>query len=249
MEPKSGCTSLAKWFFYQIDLLQTALNYSPFIHNYEYDIYKNAPAYSLRLGIALREKQKETFKLVRNPYKRAVSSFVSLIAPPYIENPEWKPIRKFLYQDENSSKGLSFKQFLYYLLINGAQANSINPHFTKQYIADEEKYVTNYIYLENFNQDMKALEKRFELKNAPINEFSTSWHHQTPSMIYKGNFSESDITDPLFPVFQLSKVFMILNVYNSFKQYFKMISIRINIAKNIHTDFNLLSFQIKNTYI
>ncbi len=34
----------------------------------------------------------------------------------------------------------------------------------KQYIADEEKYVTNYIYLENFNQDMKALEKRFELK-------------------------------------------------------------------------------------
>ena len=53
---------------------------------------------------------------------------------------------------------------------------------------------------------MKALEKRFELKTAPINEFSTSWHHQTPSMIYKGNFSESDITDPLFPVFQLSKV-------------------------------------------
>ena len=93
---------------------------------------------------------------------------------------------------------------------------------------------------------MKALEKRFELKTAPINEFSTSWHHQTPSMIYKGNFSESDITDPLFPVFQLSKVFMILNVYNSFKQYFKMISIRINIAKNIHTDFNLLSFQIKH---
>ncbi|MEJ9245739.1 glyoxalase, partial [Bacillus cereus] len=34
--------------------------------------------------------------------------------------------------------------------------------------------------------------------------FSTSWHHQTPAMIYKGNFSEGDfsegdITDPLFP--------------------------------------------------
>ena len=63
LEPKSGCTSLAKWFFYQIDLLQTALNYSPFIHNYEYDIYKNAPAYSLRLGIALREKQKKLLNL------------------------------------------------------------------------------------------------------------------------------------------------------------------------------------------
>ena len=62
--------------------------------------------------------------------------------------------------------------------------NDINPHFTQQYIAGEE-YVTNYIYLENFDQDMKALEKRFELKTAPINEFSISWHHQTPAMIYK----------------------------------------------------------------
>lgn len=76
-------------FFYQIDLLQTALNYNPFIHHYEHDIYKSTPAYDVRLGIALRDKQKETFKLVRNPFKRAVSSFVSLIAPPYVENPEW----------------------------------------------------------------------------------------------------------------------------------------------------------------
>ena len=233
--------------FYQIDLLQTALNYSPFIHNYEYDIYKSTPAYSVRLGIALREKQKETFKLVRNPYRRAVSSFVSLIAPPYIENPEWKPIRKFLYQDENSSKGLSFKQFLYYLFINDAQGNDINPHFTQQYIAGEEEYVTNYIYLENFDQDMKALEKRFELKTAPINEFSISWHHQTPAMIYKGNFSEADITDPLFPRYPTFESFMIPNVYNSFKQYFKMISIRINIVENTYTDFNLLSLPNKNT--
>jgi hypothetical protein len=196
---KSGCTSLAKWFFYQIDLLQTALNYHPFIHNFEYEIYKSTLAYNIRLSVALRDKQKETFKLVRNPFRRAVSSFVSLIAPPYVENEEWKPIRKFLYQNENSPKGISFKQFLYYLFTKGAHANDINAHFTQQYIAGEEEYVTNYIYLENFDQEMKELEKRFELKPAPINEFSTSWHHQTPAMIYKGNFSDADITDPLFP--------------------------------------------------
>ena len=179
-----------------------------------------------------------------------MSSFVSLIAPPYIENPEWKPIRKFLYQDENSSKGLSFKQFLYYLFINDAQGNDINPHFTQQYIAGEEEYVTNYIYLENFYQEMKALEKRFELKTAPINEFSTSWHHQSPAMIYKGNFSEADITDPLFPRYPTFESFMIPNVYNSFKQYFKMISIRIDIVENTYTDFNLLSLpNIKTPYI
>ena len=37
-------------------------------------------------------------------------------------------------------------------------------HFTQQYIAGEEEYVTNYIYLENFDHEMKELEKRFELK-------------------------------------------------------------------------------------
>ncbi len=196
---KSGCTSLANWFFYQIDLLQTALNYNPFIHHYEYDIYKSTPAYDVRLGIALRDKQKETFKLVRNPFKRAVSSFVSLIAPPYVENPEWQPIRKFLYQDENSPKGISYKQFLYYLLAKDAHTDDMNPHFTQQYILGEEAYVTNYIYLEDFDQEMQKLESHFELKSAPINKLSTSWHHQTPAMIYRGNFSEASITDPLFP--------------------------------------------------
>ena len=36
-----------------------------------------------------------------------------------------------------------------------AHASDINPHFTQQYIAGEEEYVTNYIYLENFDQEMK----------------------------------------------------------------------------------------------
>ena len=113
---------------------------------------------------------------------------------------------KVLYQDENSSKGLSFKQFLYYLFINDAQGNDINPHFTQQYIAGEEEYVTNYIYLENFDQDMKALEKRFELKTAPINEFSISWHHQTPAMIYKGILAKPILLTLYFLATPLSKV-------------------------------------------
>lgn len=31
---KSGCTSLAHWFFYQINLFKEAIKYNPFIHNY-----------------------------------------------------------------------------------------------------------------------------------------------------------------------------------------------------------------------
>ena len=43
---------------------------------------KSTPAYNVRLGIALREKQKKLLNLFVTLYRRAVSSFVSLIAPP-----------------------------------------------------------------------------------------------------------------------------------------------------------------------
>ena len=68
--PSGSFTRLIYAFYYK-----TALSYSPFIHNYEYDIYKSTPAYSVRLGIALREKQKRNFKLVRNPYRRSSELF------------------------------------------------------------------------------------------------------------------------------------------------------------------------------
>ncbi|EEL78820.1 hypothetical protein bcere0028_55700 [Bacillus cereus AH1271] len=50
----------------------------------------------------------------------------------------------------------------------------MNPHFTQQYILGEEAYVTNYMYLEDFDQEMQKLESHFELKSAPINKLSTS---------------------------------------------------------------------------
>ena len=53
---------------------------------------------------------------------------------------------------------------------------------------------------------MKALEKRFELKTAPINEFSTSWHHQTPAMIYKGILAKLILLTLYFLATLLSKV-------------------------------------------
>ncbi|EOP91368.1 hypothetical protein IGM_02014 [Bacillus cereus HuB4-4] len=62
------------------------MQYNPFIHNYE--CYISKAGYITKLLRELLKEEKETLKLVRNPYKRAVSSFVSLIAPPGIENPE-----------------------------------------------------------------------------------------------------------------------------------------------------------------
>lgn len=67
-------------------------------------IYISKAGYITKLSRELLKGEKDTLKLVRNPYKRAVSSFVSLIAPPGIDNPEWRPIRKFICNDVHAKR-------------------------------------------------------------------------------------------------------------------------------------------------
>lgn len=199
---KSGCTSLLSWFFYQINLLGTTLkDSSDFmdLHNYEFTTYKADPTYQSQLITALQHKQKDTFKLVRNPYKRAVSSFIFYIPFLGIQNPIWNPMRKFLYNNENSHKGFSFKQFLYYLQHCKKNNLPVDPHFDQQYILGEEQFVTNYIYLEDFQSTIQALETKYNLKKSPLSSLVKFSHHQTHNMTYSGYYAETDITDPKFP--------------------------------------------------
>ena len=73
--PKSACTIITKMFFHQQNLLTKALEHSDWIHNYREDIYYP----SLPKGI-LKKVYNNTniykFKFVRNPYTRAVSSYL-----------------------------------------------------------------------------------------------------------------------------------------------------------------------------
>ena len=55
--------------FYQINLFKEAIKYNPFIHNYEFDIYKNSVYYFTGLANALSTNEKPAYKLVRTPIK------------------------------------------------------------------------------------------------------------------------------------------------------------------------------------
>ncbi|EJR99083.1 hypothetical protein IKG_02176 [Bacillus cereus VD200] len=46
---RSGCTSFANWFFYQIGLYAEAIQYDPFIHYYEFQVYKSETSYYEKL--------------------------------------------------------------------------------------------------------------------------------------------------------------------------------------------------------
>ncbi len=50
--------------------------------------------------------------------------------------------------------------FLHYLHANGADSDYLNPHYSQQYIQGEEEFVTNYIYLENFSNEISKNRKQ-----------------------------------------------------------------------------------------
>ncbi|MFB6589872.1 RNA methyltransferase, partial [Bacillus thuringiensis] len=75
----------------------------------------------------------------------------------------------------------------------------INPHYAPQYIQDEERFVTNYIYLENYSKKIAKLEDQYGLKKSPLDLLGKSWHHQNDYANFKGDYADADIIDPLFP--------------------------------------------------
>ncbi|KEK22788.1 sulfotransferase family 2 domain-containing protein [Bacillus gaemokensis] len=194
---KSGCTSFAHWFFFQIGLLNEAIQYHSFIHTYEYEVYKNKIEYLLELTEEIRNGQKDTVKLVRNPYKRAVSSFLTLLK----QRPHWNHLREIIFPTNNKNQRVTFKRFLYYIQKVGAHSAILDPHFSQQYIQNEEHIIDNYIQLENYENEIKHIENKYNLRPSPLSELIESPHHHAPTMTYTGNYADFDITNPDFPKF------------------------------------------------
>lgn len=213
---KSGCTIFVKWFFFQLGLLDRALQYNPWVHYYREQIYEQQKNYKENLVEEILLSRKDTIKLVRNPYYRAISSFIALSRNVLLRNKrqqEWKKIKKCLYNckrynDEKLLENISFKQFLYYLKKNGAKIGLVDGHRAQQYINNEETYVSNYIHLENFNSYIHEIEGKYELLDSP-ETILTSKHHQAHKMRKQGHYAEKIITEEIF-----SKNF--LPTYDSF---------------------------------
>ncbi len=189
---RSGCTTLLKWFYFQTGLLKTALDYHPWIHFYDQQVYKKRSGHLERIRESLLKGKKKTVKLVRNPYKRAVSQFLILATNKGNEhwNNEWKKIRKYFYHHPDSPRGINFKQFLQYI----RDASGYDNHFSPQYVEGEEYFVKNFIYLEHFNRDIGTMERIYGLKKSDPAALSKSSHHLSPSMTLKGKYAECEIT-------------------------------------------------------
>ena len=171
--PKSGCTSLIKWYFFQLGLLQKALEYNPWVHYYRMDIYEKQENYMQKIKEQLMNGEKDIYKQVRNPYNRAVSSFFALFANQNMMDqvfPMGKP------------DDLTFKQFLYQVKNMGVERGMIDPHIAQQYVEGEERFIQNYLHLENFATEIRDIEKKYNLLESPIPSIIKSHHHRTLKM-------------------------------------------------------------------
>jgi Sulfotransferase family len=181
--PRGGCTSLIKWFYFQVGVLQDAKNYNPWIHYYRMNIFEKQPNYVNRLSKCILEEKKESVKLVRNPYKRCVSSFFATLT------------NKIIMEQiaPNSKGGLSFKEFLYLVRQKGVKRGRINNHVAQQYEEGEKMIIRNYFKLEEFEKAIINFETKYKLTKSPLSEIIKSPHHMSSKMINNNGVNANTI--------------------------------------------------------
>jgi Sulfotransferase family len=170
--PKCGCTTLVKWFYFQIGILEQANQYSEWIHTFREKVYEQQPNLKLNLKNELLNLKKDTYKVIRNPYKRAVSSYIAALAMPEV----------MIQIAPDVKEGFSFRQFLYRLVEIGVKREVINSHVAQQYVDGEELFVQNYINLENLNSELRKIERKYKLLQSPLDVLTQSQHHVAQKM-------------------------------------------------------------------
>jgi hypothetical protein len=170
---KAGCTFATKWFFYQSGLLEAAYLYHRWIHRYRLEVFYESQDYELHLDKIL-DPETQVIKVVRNPYSRAVSSYIHAVRYSY----EYKRISKFLNREVNKNEGFSFVEFLNYL--ESIDLSDCNRHHQQQlHIAEKEgiikpRYI---IHLENSQEAIQELEIQLDLRRSEFHKLLHSKHH------------------------------------------------------------------------
>ena len=122
---KAACTTAITWAFLHNGLLAEALAYSPWVHRYRLRRYQKTERYLGRLR-HLSQYSRYVVKIARNPFERAVSSFVHAYRHGY----EDQPLAEILGRVVDRRNRFSFREFVHYL--DGIDLTLCNTHHCLQ---------------------------------------------------------------------------------------------------------------------
>lgn len=180
--PKSGCTTLVKWFFYQTGLTDTAMAYDAWPHRYRDDVLQGAPDYREATADLLLKRDRPVIKLVRDPWQRAVSSYLQLCLSLRPGRDTWasKHVRQLKHRIGvvGSYDTISFREFARAMAQDVTHRRQLNPHLAGQYAEGEDRFDVRPIKLENFESEIRKVEAEFGLARAPIDDLTKSGHHR-----------------------------------------------------------------------
>jgi hypothetical protein len=176
---KSGCTTLLTWFLAHAGQLDAAVAYGRWVHDYEREVMLRRPAQAEHLRDWL-ESGVPAFKLVRDPYQRAVSSYLSLLEIPDGATHDTLPmraaIRRMVYGTDDVGYSFSFRQFLAWL--ETQDIDLVDDHLASQLTAlDAEIDDLEYLRLESLADDLAAVERRFGLDHVDLGSLPQPPHH------------------------------------------------------------------------
>ena len=170
---KAGCTWAVKWFFFQTDFLDNALFYHPWIHEFRIKVFYQSSEYEKNIT-SITYPETRVIKVVRNPYKRVVSSYIHAAKCGY----ENEKIADFLGRTIDQEESFSFREFISYL--GNINLKACNIHHRLQLHPAEEKGLVapdRIIHLENSLEQIREVEEEYDLRSSNFEELRQSSHH------------------------------------------------------------------------
>lgn len=179
LSPKSNCTVITKMFFNYIGQLERALKFSSWIHNYR-------KKYSRRQSLPIKNEEKDYIKIkfIRNPYNRAVSSYLHVM-------------KSVLHTWWGLQHKLSFNDFLdiYHKIKNKKASDHITPQtLGNQYL--NINYFDEIVHVEDLESEINRINKKYNL-NLNCNYDSHHWACKNISekkQYFVGNLSYNEIS-------------------------------------------------------
>ncbi|GCE93080.1 hypothetical protein NIES46_11290 [Arthrospira platensis NIES-46] len=174
---RSACSFAVKWFFYHAGLYQEVESYHRFPHRYRSEVFNKNPEYRKHIREVDGILNSNIVCLSRNPFSRAVSSYIYALQAKY----DNQKISKFLGININKRQTLSFYEFVQYL--KSLDIRNCNIHHQLQtHPLIEMGIIKPYIIkVENLFNDFQEVEKKLGLNPSPLSQISKSLEfHRTP---------------------------------------------------------------------